>query len=307
MTTSFIQLDPAAPLQPHAPPQDPRPPHGTAETLRVRAAAPGARDLRPPPATRWPRVPGGVFIAQDAADQAYLCGGFLPCGECPPCQGGTPLSCAAPTLPGVNAPGGFGEEVALDARRLAPLPGLTPAEQAAVAAVTAAAGPTYQAAALAGMIPGDAVLLLGDAGPGGWPARVLQAMGLAVTAGGSLDHDAAGRLPGGRCHVIDLCAPAPRVALWAPLLPRCLTCTLVAPAIAAGDAAVPLAELLAGQCAVRGVRDIHPHLLLDLAALVVKLELHRQAGLLPCGPADLPQAYAAFCRGTLEGWPVLLR
>jgi hypothetical protein len=188
--------------------------------------------------------------------------------------------------------------------------------QAETAVLLAAAGPTYQAAAAAGMAPGDTVLLLGSQGPGDLPSRLLDALGIrAVPVPAPADHPSASGgtalprledLPSARRHLLDLAPTEESVGLWAPLAAACISCTLVGPV---GPAHLPRAEeVLGGQTVVRRVRDLHPHLALDLAALVMHrridvgdtVEIHDLGGI-----AD---TLAAFARGEAgPRWPVMAR
>jgi D-arabinose 1-dehydrogenase-like Zn-dependent alcohol dehydrogenase len=276
----------------------------------VIACAPGPSDLHDPHGAIYPRVPGAVIIGQDDTMRRWLCSGFLPCGQCHPCRASLSLACDTPARPGVVLPGGLADRVRLPRAFLAPANiGGAPAE---VVALVAAAGPTYQAVASAGMSPGDAVVVLGDTGPGALPLRLLVELGLRplwITTerpapAGVMRLDALPdleELPTARCHLIDLEPTFASLQRWLPFVGRCLSCTLAGPGLQAIEA--ELALLLAGQVAVRWTRDLHPHLALDVAAVAGRLDL---APAVECVSFDaFPGAFRALRQRSAARWPVL--
>ncbi|MEU2349397.1 alcohol dehydrogenase catalytic domain-containing protein [Modestobacter sp. NPDC049651] len=80
------------------------------------------------------------------------------CGSCRDCRRGLPFRCAALPNIGITAPGAYAEFVAVPAAQLVALPEGVPAEWGAHAEPLAVA---RRAVALAGVGPGDAVLVLG--------------------------------------------------------------------------------------------------------------------------------------------------
>jgi len=283
--------------------------------LRVRVCAPGWWDLALPP--EWPRVPGAVVIGSDereADDRLRICGGYLPCGACEPCQAGLHLACKSPARPGWNIPGGLATEVGLpSSEHLAPAMDHV-ADWPWVAAVLAAGGPTYQAAATAGMAAGDTVVVFGTAGPGAIPLRLLAALGLrpvwvtkseAPVPEVSVTPDPPDRLadlPSARRHLLDLSADEATVAAWRHLARGCVSCTLVG----SGPPPPVSAEVLAGQAPLRWIRDLHPHLVLDLVALCRSERLPPDHGAITtCSPDQIPPAFGDLERGAATGWPVL--
>lgn len=276
------------------------------------------RDLRPPPRTTWPRTPGGVFLGRDSEDNTWLCGGLLPCGVCPACRASLHLACEQPVLPGINHQGALATDIQLPSLAfLAPHPDVSPADMAAVASLVASAGPTYQAAVLWGMVPGDTVLLLGGVGPGALPLRVLLELGLRpVHMGDDLCAPMDGvtfisegadlpPLPSSRLHLLDLCPSESSIGKWLHLLPRCISCSLLGPALpnAAGP---PLTQLFAGQAAIRAIKEIHPHLLLDLAAMVLNGRLDITEDVQMMDLNHFAAAFTALSAGTVKRWPVML-
>ena len=303
---------------------------GVAPLLAVRYAAPGWWDLCPAPS--WPRVPGGVMVLDHAAfdsgeeSRTYLCGGYLPCGGCPACRAGLHLACAAPTRTGWNTPGGFASAARLRPEDLAPVPGDGVDDDAWpwAVAVVAAGGPTYQAAAAAGMAPGDVAVVFGSTGPGAIPLRVLSAMGLRTfwvidddpdDARGADPSPPAGvevstavpaeaNLLGARCHVLDLAPTRQSLQRWEALARGCLSCTLVG---APPPPRVSTASL-GGQATLRWVRDLHPHLALDLVGLCTSGRLQEDAtAYCLCDMDQIPAAFAALERREGAEWPVLRR
>lgn len=259
-------------------------------------------------------VPGAVFAGQDAERERWLCGGFVPCESCPPCRGGAPLACQRPLIPGANRPGALAQRVVLPRSGLAPLSELPAAtDLAEVVGLVAAVGPLFQATALAGMTPGDTVLVLGPTGPGQLALALLRALGLrpAVPTDGPQRHTDA-PLPEGverwtegedpapaaspRVHLLDL-APSPAsLAAWVGIAARCHSATLVGPAAGRllSGAAVELSRLLAGQVALRWCRAIHPHLLLDLVSLVLHGRLNPPIQRLSRDPEVLGELFRRF-------------
>jgi len=235
------------------------------------------------------------------------------------------MACLHPIRPGWNHPGGLATRLVLPPRFLAPLPDLEPLEAARLAATLAAAGPTYQAAVLAGMAPGDTVLVLGSPGPGALPLRLLVAMGLRpvwitthpepVPEGVRLTlHPDVDQLPSPRRHVLDLWPTPASVAIAQTLAGTCLSVTLLGPG---PPPRLDLERLLAGQAVLRWVRDLHPHLVLDILALTrtptftggglqsgeaggrsSPFETVDMAGMIP--------AFAALSQGNAPTWPVLV-
>ncbi len=319
MATALIQQATRSPLTPREHPSYTPTEQDTA--LEVLACAPTVRDLCDD-ALRWPRVPGGVFAGVDVDGDRWLCGGVVPCGQCQRCQTAHHEACSQPYMPGANkeAPGGLASHVALPRSGcLAPLQGPDLREEAIPGAVAlvAAAGLAYQAAASAGMMPGDTVYVIGDVGPGALPLRALQALGLcAVWIGGDADAGAPEGVPlcdaaevpepaSPRCHTLDLRA-ADGEDLDRPLAlaGRSLTLTFARPTAPRGPAA--LDRLLAGAVTTRWVRHLHPHLALDLAALALTGDLDLAAHVEPCSQETFPAAWEALTTGEANRWPVLV-
>ena len=65
-----------------------------------------------------------------------------------------------------------------------------------------------------------------------------------------------------------------------------------------------LPSLLAGQTAPRWVRDLHPHLVLDVLALARRLDLDKRTSI--CAPADLSALLADLDPLAGKPWPVAL-
>lgn len=106
------------------------------------------------------------------------------CHECRPCRGGLPFRCAAVPNLGVTAPGAYAEYVAVPVGQLVALPDGVATELGACAEPLAVA---LQAVSLAGVRPGDPVLVYGT-GPIGLNAIMslrLAGAGLIVAAGRS--------------------------------------------------------------------------------------------------------------------------
>jgi hypothetical protein len=260
-----------------------------------------------------PRRPGGIFaLASDSPARVLLATGFYPCGRCAACLAGLTLACQDPVRPGWNAPGGLAEHARPEAWHI-PLE-LDAAALPGALALVAGAGLPYQAMASAGMVPGDTVAVAGDPGPGDLPLRLLAAAGLRVVqlAGPAralpegvtrAERLAQAELPSERCHLIDLAPDAGTLPCWLPAASRLLSATLCGPS---RELAVDLGSALAGQCALRWIRDLHPHLALDLCAFVVTGRLSLAPVLeIATSVAELAERLVPFQRGELERWPVL--
>jgi threonine dehydrogenase-like Zn-dependent dehydrogenase len=117
------------------------------------------------------------------------------CGTCAACRRGLPFRCpAAPNL-GITAPGGYAELAAVPQQQLVALPEGVPVEWGAHAEPLAVA---LHAVALAGVGPGDAVLVFGVGAIGLNAVLGLRAVGvdLVVAAGRSPGRRAAARAAG---------------------------------------------------------------------------------------------------------------
>ncbi len=272
--------------------------------LDVIAAAPSLREVEQAHAgAPSPEVPGAVFLARDEDDMRRLCGGFLPCGACGPCRSTLHLACAAPVRPGsAGEPGGCAGQLELAGEHLAPALDMEEAEDHAGAlALVAAAGPVYQAAVLAGAIPGDMVLLPAPLAQDSLVMALLQGMGLRpapLERPGELPGD----LPSPRLHLLDLCPTERSMDAWLPLAPQLSSASLVSPTLP--TLRPELTALLAGQATPRWVRDLHPHLVLDLVALARRLDLDGRLDLV--SPQALPAAMSALDPAGQEPWPVAL-
>jgi hypothetical protein len=111
-------------------------------------------------------------------------------------------------------------------------------------------------------------------------------------------------LPSPRCHLLDLAPSVQSVARWLPLATSCLNCVLCA--CGPPPRLPPLEQLLGGHTVLRLVKDLHPHLVLDLASLALGgnveirpwIELHTHLDTF--GPA-----LSEFLVGAPPRWPVL--
>lgn len=245
-----------------------------APALRVIASTPSVEERNAAEAP-WPRVPGAVTIALDSEGAHFLLPPFVPCWRCPACDAALHLACEQPLRHGLNCAGGFASTIApVEGAVRLPLADAPRLVAAEVVALIALAGPTYQAQASVGMVPGDVVFVFGDVGPGAVPLQVLSAggfrpyyanpEGIALPKGVSrLDFDPASHpLPSPRWHILDLSPGSENLDRWQHLVGGSLSCTLVGEI----PADLPAAALLRGQTAVRRVEAIHPHLVLDLLA-----------------------------------------
>jgi hypothetical protein len=182
-------------------------------------------------------------------------------------------------------------------------------------ALLAGAGLAYQAQAMAGMVPGDTVVVVGDAGPAALPLRLLVAGGLRpLGLGGrpplpegveSCDElPAFSELPSSRCHLLDLQPSAASVARWLPLAAGCLSISLLGPT--APSLSIEPSAVLCGQASLRCVRDLHPHLVLDVAALVTSNRVSLEGALEVSPRAEAAPVLRQHRAGRAQRWPVVI-
>lgn len=158
---------------------------------------------------------GTVTAAGDGA--AHLVGrqvivpAVLPCGACAFCRAGRGNACPEQKMPGNDIHGAFATHVAVPAGPLVPLDGLPDfIDRRELSVVADAVSTAYQALRRAGLETGDAVVVVGGGGVGGFVVQIAHALGARVVL---CDVDAE-RLrvmaPHGAEHTVDVRDRAPQ-------------------------------------------------------------------------------------------------
>jgi len=132
---------------------------------------------------------GGAFRA--LVGRAVVVPAVLPCGACPECRAGRPMTCAAQVMPGNDCDGGFASHVVVPARWLCPVPGAAGDPDAPLsgkttlrhlAVVADAVSTAFQSVHRAEVGAGDAAIVVGLGGVGGYAAQIARERGAAVIA-----------------------------------------------------------------------------------------------------------------------------
>ncbi|HEX6202116.1 MAG TPA: 6-hydroxycyclohex-1-ene-1-carbonyl-CoA dehydrogenase [Thermoanaerobaculia bacterium] len=137
------------------------------------------------------RVVAAGAGAEDRVGRPVLVPAVLPCGDCAFCRAGRGNACPGQLMPGNDVHGGFASHLLVPAAPLVDLgdapPGLRLDELSVVADAVSTA---FQAVRRSGLAAGDAAVVVGAGGVGGFVAQIARAHGAAVAV---LDVDA-GRL-----------------------------------------------------------------------------------------------------------------
>ncbi|MBI2220256.1 MAG: 6-hydroxycyclohex-1-ene-1-carbonyl-CoA dehydrogenase [Acidobacteria bacterium] len=109
----------------------------------------------------------------------------LPCGQCAYCRAGRGNACPDQQMPGNDVHGGFASHMLVPAAPLVPVDeylsaGVDPRELSVVADAVSTA---YQAVRRAGLEQGDAALVVGGGGVGGFVVQIARALGARVVVG----------------------------------------------------------------------------------------------------------------------------
>ncbi len=132
-------------------------------------------------------ITGRVIAAgegtEDLLERPVLVPAVLPCGECDFCSGGRANACPRQKMPGNDVHGGFASHVLLPAAALVPLDDAPEGIRHDTLSVVADAVSTaYQAILRADVKQGDAVLVVGAGGVGGFLTQIASALGARVIA-----------------------------------------------------------------------------------------------------------------------------
>jgi 6-hydroxycyclohex-1-ene-1-carbonyl-CoA dehydrogenase len=135
----------------------------------------------------------------------------LPCGRCAFCRAGRGNACPDQKMPGNDVHGGFATHLLVPAAPLVPLDGLTggidPRELSVVADAVSTA---YQAVRRADLQAGDAALVVGGGGVGGFVVQIACALGARVALCDVKPDRLALMAPYGAEHTIDVRDRAPQ-------------------------------------------------------------------------------------------------
>jgi 6-hydroxycyclohex-1-ene-1-carbonyl-CoA dehydrogenase len=104
----------------------------------------------------------------------------LPCGDCDFCKAGRGNACPNQKMPGNDIDGGFSTHFLVPARPLIKLGGVS--NVAALSVVADAVSTAYQAILRANVVAGDAVIVVGAGGVGGFVVQIANALGARVVA-----------------------------------------------------------------------------------------------------------------------------
>jgi 6-hydroxycyclohex-1-ene-1-carbonyl-CoA dehydrogenase len=217
---------PGAALSPRALPlRDPGPAEAIVEVLACGlchtdlAFASGAVPPRHPlPLVLGHEVVGTVVAAP--ADGAALVGqtvlvpAVLPCGRCEFCRAGRGNACPDQKMPGNDVDGGFASHLIVPSAPLVPVDAyLSDAVHASDLSVVADAVSTaYQAIRRAAVRAGDAVLVVGAGGVGGFVVQIAHALGAKVAVGDIAEDRLTLLAAHGADHTIDLRDRTPQEA-----------------------------------------------------------------------------------------------
>ena len=127
-----------------------------------------------------------VSAGEDAAhlmNRPVLVPAVLPCGECELCAAGRGNACPRQKMPGNDIHGGFASHVLLPAAALIPIDDAPEnINRANLSVVADAVSTAYQAIMRSGLGAGDAVVVVGAGGVGGFTIQFAGAMGARVIA-----------------------------------------------------------------------------------------------------------------------------
>ena len=125
-------------------------------------------------------------VVEAGADYAALVGSnvlvpaVLPCGECEFCKAGRGNACPNQKMPGNDIDGGFSTHFLVPARPLIKIGASS--NVAALSVVADAVSTAYQAILRADVAAGDAVIVVGAGGVGGFVVQIANALGARVVA-----------------------------------------------------------------------------------------------------------------------------
>jgi 6-hydroxycyclohex-1-ene-1-carbonyl-CoA dehydrogenase len=142
-------------------------------------------------------ITGRVVAAGDNAanwlNKSVIVPAVIPCGKCPACIAGRPTICRRQFMPGNDGDGGFASHVRVPAYGLCPVPDVLPPgiSLEALSVVADAVTTPYEAIRRSGLQAGDAAVIVGAGGIGGFGVQIAAALGAKVAAI-DIDHERLG-------------------------------------------------------------------------------------------------------------------
>ena len=134
-------------------------------------------------------VVGTVIAGGDGAaslvGKTVLVPAVLPCGQCAFCRAGRGNACPDQKMPGNDVHGGFASHLLVPAAPLVAVDDYlsSTVDARELSVVADAVSTAYQAVRRAGVEPGDAVLVVGGGGVGGFVVQIAHALGARVVVG----------------------------------------------------------------------------------------------------------------------------
>jgi 6-hydroxycyclohex-1-ene-1-carbonyl-CoA dehydrogenase len=130
-------------------------------------------------------VVGTVVAAGDARgdllNRHVIVPAVLPCGRCEFCRAGRANACPNQKMPGNDIHGGFATHLLVPSAPLVPLDDMAPGTAiGALSVVADAVSTAYQAVRRADLVAGDAALVVGAGGVGGFVTQIAHALGAQV-------------------------------------------------------------------------------------------------------------------------------
>jgi 6-hydroxycyclohex-1-ene-1-carbonyl-CoA dehydrogenase len=122
--------------------------------------------------------------AQQLLGEAVIVPAVIACGKCPACLAGRPTICRKQFMPGNDGDGGFASHVRVPARGLCRVPQKLPAGVTleSLSVVADAVTTPFEAIRRSGLQPGDAAVVVGAGGIGGFGVQIAAALGAKVIA-----------------------------------------------------------------------------------------------------------------------------
>lgn len=133
-------------------------------------------------------VAGRVVAAGDNAQmwmsKAVIVPAVIACGKCPACLAGRPTICRKQFMPGNDGDGGFASHVRVPAHGLCAVPEILPpgVSLEALSVVADAVTTPFEAIRRSGLGSGDAAVVVGAGGIGGFGVQIASALGASVIA-----------------------------------------------------------------------------------------------------------------------------
>lgn len=136
-----------------------------------------------PTATKGPLVLGHEIVGRVAGtDRTVIVPAVSPCGECAACKRGRRTACASSVMPGNHHDGGFATHVQVPERWLCDVPKDAKVETWQLSVIADAVTTPFQAIERAKLQPGEAAIVVGVGGVGGFLVQIAAAVGAVPVA-----------------------------------------------------------------------------------------------------------------------------